>query len=135
VGRRPEALLILGSILSNVVGFLLIGWGDFDVDKFEIDKEEKFEQPLVGRRGRSQTPGKPFNPTRVTEEAPKVPRPPRAVPIGLPMSQEGYEKLKKAAKRRKLSNTENAQEDPLAAAKQAIRAGRFRRVGSWPERA
>jgi len=49
------------------------------------------------------------------------------------MSQEEYEKLKKAAKRGKLSNTENAQEDPLAAAKQAIRAARFRRVGSWPD--
>jgi len=49
------------------------------------------------------------------------------------MSQEEYEKLKNAATRGKLSNTENAQEDPLAAAKQAIRAGRFRPVGSWPD--
>ncbi len=77
-----------------------------------MDKGEKLKRPFIGLAGMSEKRGKPFNPTRPTEDARKEISPPRAIPIGIPVSREEYEKLKEAAKRGKPSSTEGAQEDP-----------------------
>ncbi len=73
-----------------------------------MNEGEKIKRPLTGTSGR---PGRPFSPTAQMENAPKAISPPRAIPIGLPVSPEEYEKLKQAAKHGKHSTTESAQED------------------------
>ena len=75
-----------------------------------MNEETKIKRPLTGLAGTSGKPGRPFSPTAQMDDAPKEISPPRAIPIGLPMSPEEYEKLKQAAKYGKHSTTESAQE-------------------------
>jgi hypothetical protein len=76
-----------------------------------MNEGEKIKLPLTGLAGTSGKPGRPFNPTGEVQDAPKPISPPRAIPIGRPVSSEEYEKLKEAAKHGTHSTTQSAQED------------------------
>ena len=62
--------------------------------------------------GRGEAPGTSLRPADLAEEAPQTPEcEGKAVPLGLPISAEEYEKLQKESRHRKLPPAGCAQED------------------------
>jgi hypothetical protein len=65
------------------------------------------------KAGRGEAAGANFRPADVAKEAPQTPEHEgKAVPLGLPISQEEYEKLQKESRHRTLPPAGCAQEDP-----------------------
>ncbi len=68
----------------------------------------------VTHKGRSADTGKSFDPLDLPEDAPMALPRPRAIPIGQPISQQEYKKLKEKAKKSNPLSRGNAQEDSAA---------------------